>query len=169
MDINDLMLTAVRATIIYFFVLFVVRLLGKREIGNLGPFDLIVSLMIGEVVDEAIYGDVSLIQGFIAIGTVAIWHMVNSWAGFKSKTIDKLTEASPRVIVEDGKINRDALASERLSEEELFSQLRLKEIEDLAEVKRATLEPDGQISVIQQDWARPLQKGDLKRLKDRAA
>jgi uncharacterized membrane protein YcaP (DUF421 family) len=169
MDIKDLMQIALRATIIYFFILVVVRFLGKREVGNLGPFDLIVALMIGEVVDEAIYGDVTMLQGMVAIGTVAVWHVVNSWAGYKSKLIHNLTESQPAVLVEDGKIDHKALASERLSVEELWSQLRLQGIEDLKEVKKAMLEPDGQISIIQQEWAKPVQKGDLKKLKDKAA
>jgi uncharacterized membrane protein YcaP (DUF421 family) len=169
MDINDLLLTALRASIVYFFVLFIVRLLGKREIGNMGAFDLIVALMIGEVVDEAIYGDVSLIKGFVAIGTVAVWHMVNSWAGFKSKFIDKLTEAEPSVLIENGVINQKELARERLNEEELWSQLRLLGIDELAEIKKAILEPSGVVSVLLQEWAKPIQKIDLDKLKKRVA
>jgi uncharacterized membrane protein YcaP (DUF421 family) len=162
MDPQDLLLTAVRASIIYFFLLFVVRLLGKREVGSASAFDFIVALMLGEVVDEAIYGDVSMVKGLLAIAVIALWHLINSWASFKSRTIEKITSASPTVLVKDGKIKQDALARERLSEEELYSQMRLMEIEDIQEVKKATLEPNGQISVIQEDWAKPVQKGDLK-------
>ena len=162
MDPQDLLLTAVRASIIYFFLLLVVRVLGKREVGSASAFDFIVALMLGEVVDEAIYGDVSMVKGLLAIAVIAIWHLVNSWASFKSRTIEKLTSASPTVLVENGQIKQDALAKERLNEEELYSQMRLMEIEDIQEVKKATLEPNGQISVIQEDWAKPVQKGDLQ-------
>jgi uncharacterized membrane protein YcaP (DUF421 family) len=169
MDFNDLLMTAVRATMVYLFVLFVVRMLGKRELGNLGAFDLIVSLMIGEVVDEVIYGDVSMAKGFIAIGTVAVWHVLNSWGSYNSKTIRKLTEAEPTVLIEKGKIIKEAMAKERLTEEELWSQLRINEIEDLNEIEKATLEPDGKISIIQQNWAKPIQKSDLQEIKKKAA
>lgn len=85
-----------------------------------------------------------------AITAVAVWHFGNSWASFHSKTVARITEAEPTVLVEDGAILQEALASERLSEEELYSQLRLMEIDDLQEVKTATLEPNGHISVIKQ-------------------
>ena len=162
MDAQDLLLTAVRASVIYFFLLLVIRLLGKREVGSTSAFDFIVALMLGEVVDEAIFGDVTMVKGLLAIAVIALWHFVNSWASFKSKTIDKITGASPTVLVENGEIIQDALAKERLNDDELYSQLRLMEIEDIQEVKKATLEPNGQISVIQEDWAKPVQKGDLQ-------
>src|ERR687892_917135 len=99
MDVNELLYTALRATFVYFFLLLVVRVLGKREIGNTSAFDLIVALILGEVVDEIIYGDVTILQGMIAIVVTAVWHLVNSWASFKSEFIDKLTEAPPAVMV----------------------------------------------------------------------
>src|SRR5215211_9030382 len=98
-DVNELLYTALRASFVYFFLLLVVRILGKREIGNTSAFDLIVALILGEVVDEIIYGDVTILQGVIAIVVVAIWHLVNSWASFRSEFIDKLTGAAPTVMV----------------------------------------------------------------------
>jgi uncharacterized membrane protein YcaP (DUF421 family) len=161
LDPQELLLIAFRATIVYLIVLFVVRLMGKRTIGNVGAFDLIVALIIGESVDEAIYGDVSMVKFVVLIATVTLLHLLNSYLSYKNRTIDHLTESSPRVLVKSGKIDQDALAIERLSEEELWSQLRLQSVDDLKEVKAATLEPSGQVSVILEDWARPVQKGDL--------
>lgn len=164
MDPQDLLMTAARTTLVYFVLLFVVRVLGKREVGNFTAFDLITALMLGEVVDEIAFGDVTLAKGFLAIALVAIWHLVNSWASYKSRVIDHLTGAEPTVLVADGKIQRDALARERMNESDLLSELRLNSVdeEELEEVKRATLEPNGQLSVIKHDWAKPLQRGDLK-------
>jgi uncharacterized membrane protein YcaP (DUF421 family) len=161
MDPQQLLLTAVRATIIYFFLLLVVRILGKREVGTITAFDLIVSLMLGEVVDEAIFGDVSMAQAGVAIGSVAFWHLANSWASFKSDFIHKLTGDKPRVLIESGELLQDALAKERLNEQEIFSELRMQGIDDIQEVKTATLETNGRISVVQEEWAKPIQKGDL--------
>src|SRR5688500_19935572 len=129
MDVNELLYTALRATFVYFFLLLIVRVLGKREIGNTSAFDLIVALILGEVVDEIIYGDVTILQGVIAIVVTAIWHLVNSWASFKSQIIDKITGASPTVMVKNGQVQRKNLAKERLNEEELFSELRMMGIE----------------------------------------
>lgn len=165
MDVNELLYTALRATFVYFLLLLVVRVLGKREIGNTSAFDLIVALILGEVVDEIIYGDVTVLQGVVAIGVVALWHVVNAWASFKSKFIDRLTGAPPTVVVKNGEIQRKDLARERLNEEELFSELRMMGVEDVKEVKRATLEPNGTISVLKEDWAKPVQRRDLAELK----
>jgi uncharacterized membrane protein YcaP (DUF421 family) len=164
-DLTELMYTALRASFVYVFLLIVVRLLGKREIGNTSAFDLIVALILGEVVDEIIYGDVTILQGVVAIVVVAIWHIVNSWASFKSEFIDKLTGAPPTVMVKNGQIQRKNLAKERLNEEELLSELRMMGVEDIKEVKQATLEPNGKISVIQEEWAKPVQRQDLTELK----
>ncbi len=164
-DWMELLYTALRATFVYGFLLLVVRLLGKREIGNTSAFDLIVALILGEVVDEIIYGDVTILQGVVAIVVVALWHVANSWASFKSKTIDRLTAAPPTVMVKNGQIQRKNLARERLNEDELFSELRMMGVEDVKEVKQATLEPNGTISVLLEEWAKPIQRQDLANLK----
>ncbi|HET6597327.1 MAG TPA: YetF domain-containing protein [Anaerolineales bacterium] len=164
-DWNELLYTGLRASFVYVFLLVVVRLLGKREIGNTTAFDLIVALILGEVVDEIIYGDVTILQGVVAIGATAVWHLVNSWASFKSRIIDKLTGASPTIVIKNGQIQHKSLAKERLNKEELLSELRLMSVDDIKEVKLATLEPNGKISVIQEDWAKPVQKQDLMELK----
>ena len=164
-DANELVFTALRASFVYFFLLLVIRVLGKREIGNTSAFDLIVALILGEVVDEIIYGDVTILQGVIAIVVVAIWHLVNSWASYKSEIIDKLTGAPPTVMVKNGQIQHKNLAKERLNEDELLSQLRMMGVDEVKEVKQATLEPNGKISVLQEEWARPVQRQDLTELK----
>src|SRR5512138_2696684 len=99
MDVNELLYTALRASFVYLFLLLIVRVLGKREIGSTSAFDLVVALILGEVVDEIIYGDVTILQGVVAIVVVALWHLLNSWASFKSKFIDRLTGAPPTVLV----------------------------------------------------------------------
>jgi uncharacterized membrane protein YcaP (DUF421 family) len=164
-DVNELVYTALRASFVYVFLLIVVRLLGKREIGNTSAFDLIVALILGEVVDEIIYGDVTILQGVIAIMVTALWHLVNSWASFRSKVIDRLTSAPPTVMVKNGEIQSKNLARERLNEDELFSELRMMGVEDVKEVKQATLEPNGKLSVIQEEWAKPVQRRDLSELR----
>jgi uncharacterized membrane protein YcaP (DUF421 family) len=162
MDPQDLMLTALRATLVYFFLLFIVRLLGKRSVGAISAFDLVVALMLGEVVDEAIFGDVSMVKGLLAIGVIALWHFVNEWVSFRSKTIDRLTAGAPTVIVENGQFKRDALAKERINEAEVLSQMRLQSIDKLEDVQTARVEPSGHLSFIQVEDAKPVQKGDLK-------
>ena len=161
MDPQDLLLTALRASLIYFFLLVVVRILGKREVGSASAFDLIVALMLGEVVDEAIYGDVSMAKGMLAIGVIAAWHLINAYASYRSKRIHALTGGTPEVLVQSGQIQRDALGKERMHEEELYAEMRMLGVDDLSEIKLATLEPSGKVSVLLEDWAKPVQKQDV--------
>jgi uncharacterized membrane protein YcaP (DUF421 family) len=165
MDPNELLLTALRATFVYFYLLIIVRNLGKREIGASSAFDLLVALMLGDVVDEVIYGDVTIAQGAVAMTVIGTWHFINAWASFKSNMVDRLTSASPAVLVKNGRIQHKVLARERLNEEELYAELRLNGIDDVKEVKQATMEPNGQVSVIKEEWAKPVQKQDLSILK----
>ena len=169
MDWQELLQTALRATLVYLFVLFLLRMLGKRSVGNLSAFDLLVALMIGEVTDEIIFGDVTLAKGAVALVVIAFWHYANSWATFRNQALDRLLEGTPRLLVEHGRIDREALAAERLSEDELWSTLRVQGVDDISEVKKACLEPSGQVSVIKEEWAEPIQKRDLEQRTAKAA
>jgi uncharacterized membrane protein YcaP (DUF421 family) len=148
MDTPELLPTAGRVVLIYFFILLVIRLLGKREVGNITAFDLITALMIGETVDEMFFGKVPLLPGLVAISTIALLHFLNSWLSTRSPFIDRLTGAPPTTLIQNGVLNKTALRHERMSIEELASQLRMEGVEDVKEVKRATLEPSGHVSVI---------------------
>ncbi len=164
MDLQELGMTALRTAIIYVFVLIVVRVMGKREVGNFSAFDLIVAFIISEVVDEPIYGDVPMVQALLVITLVSALHMLNSFLSYKSITFDKLTGGEPRVLVKDGEMDRKAMAAERINEEELWTMLRENKIDEdeLKDVKRGTLETNGQLSVIKAEEAKELQKGDIK-------
>lgn len=163
MDPQELLIIAGRATIVYFFLLIVVRLLGKREIGTHSAFDLIVALILGEMVDEAIFGDVTLLEFGVAAVVIALWHVVNSFASYRSKQIHELTGGKETELIRDGKVLHNNLAKERLHEDELLAELRLVGLEEAAQVKLATLETSGQISVIQKDGGRPPGKPDKGR------
>ena len=169
MDLHELAATALRATVIYVFLLVVVRLLGKRAVGASTAFDFMVALILSEVVDEPIYGDVPLLQGLVVIGIVAGWHAVNSYLSYRSQRFDRLTGGQPTVLVKDGVMVRAGMRAERVNEEELWSLLRLQGIDDLRDVKEATLEPDGLLSVLKTPGARELQKRDLDDVTRKAA
>lgn len=165
MDLNDLALTAGRAVVIYVFVLIIVRVSGKRTVGNFSAFDLIVAFIISEVVDEPIYGDVPLVQGLLAIAVVAALHYANAFISYHFKWFDELTAGKPRLMIEKGKMIRQAMAAEHVNESELNSLLRENEIDDVQDVERAMLETNGQLSVQKTEQARELVKGDLPQLR----
>jgi uncharacterized membrane protein YcaP (DUF421 family) len=161
METQELLITAARAVGVYFFMLVVIRLLGKRSVGAFSAFDLLVALMLGEVVDEIIYGDVSLWQGGVAVGVIALCQFVTECAAFKSKRLDEILQGKPSIIVRDGQFQMDAMRAEHMSEQDVMVQLRQQSIDDIREVKLAILEPSGQVSVIKQEWAETVRKADL--------
>jgi uncharacterized membrane protein YcaP (DUF421 family) len=161
MDWQELGLTAARGLLVYVVMLVVIRVLGKRTVGNFTAFDLLVALMLGEVVDEIIYGDVTIAQGMVAIGVVALAKYLTAWVSYFDHGLNHILEGSPREVVRHGEVVRDALRSEILNEQEVHAALRLHGIDDIKEVKSATMEVDGEISILLEDWAEPLKKRDL--------
>ena len=161
MDAHELMMTALRALAVYALMLVVIRVLGKRTVGNFAAFDLLVALMLGEVVDEIIYGDVSFAQGTVAILVVAAAHYGNSWLSYWDHGFDALLEGKPTPIVRDGEMVVAGMRAERINAKGVMHELRLQGIDDMKEVKLAMIEVDGVVSVIKQDWAETLTKGDL--------
>jgi uncharacterized membrane protein YcaP (DUF421 family) len=161
MDPHELMMTALRALGVYVLMLFVIRVLGKRTVGNFAAFDLLVALMLGEVVDEIIYGDVSIAQGLVAIGVVAAAQYGNAWLSYWDHGFDAILEGKPTPIVRNGEMVAKGMREERMNEKAVMHELRLQGVDDISEVKLATVETDGVVSVIKEDWAETVQKADL--------
>ena len=151
MDWQELGLTAARGLLVYAAMLVVIRILGKRTVGNFTAFDLLVALMLGEVVDEIIYGDVSLAQGFIAILVVAAAKYATAWLSYWDHGLNKIFEGAPTELVKDGRLVRKNLRKELMNEKEVMAALRLQGISDMREVKLALMEVDGVVSVIRAD------------------
>jgi uncharacterized membrane protein YcaP (DUF421 family) len=161
MDPRDLALTAARAVAVYAVMLAVIRLSGKRTIGSFTAFDFLVALMLGEVVDEIIYGSVSMTQGMVGIGVIVLLHYANSWLTYWDHGFAHLLEGSPTVVLDKGQLHYPGMRAELMNEKDVLSELRLHGIDDLREVKVAIVEPNGALSVIRQDWAEPVQKADV--------
>src|SRR5687767_5973265 len=137
MDWQELALTAARGLFVYVLMLIVIRLLGKRTVGNFSAFDLLVALMLGEVADEIIYGDVNFAQGAVAIGVVSLAQYVNSWLSYWDHGLDAILEGRPTPVVRSGVVQQSGLRRERMNEKDLLAELRVQGIEDLGEVKVA--------------------------------
>lgn len=163
MDGHELLMTAVRGLAVYVLVLAVIRVLGKRTVGNFTAFDLLVALMLGEVVDEMIYGDVNFAQGAVAILVIAGAKYATAWLSYSSPRMNRILEGKPTPILRDGKLLRKGLRHELMHEREALAGLRLHGVRDMREVKLALMEVDGELSVLREDWAEPVQKGDLSR------
>lgn len=161
MDWQELGMTAARGLLVYAVMLVVIRVLGKRTVGNFTAFDLLVALMLGEVVDEIIYGDVTVAQGMVAILVLAAAKYVTAWLTYWKHGLNRLLEGSPTELVKHGEMVREGMRSELMNEQEVFAALRLQGVSDMREVKTALMETDGQVSVIREDWAEPVTKRDV--------
>jgi uncharacterized membrane protein YcaP (DUF421 family) len=161
MEPHELLMTALRALLVYAAFLVIIRFLGKRTVGNFTAFDLLVALMLGEVVDEIIYGDVTLLQGFVAVGVVALAEYGNTWLTYFDHGMNKVLEGVPTIVVKHGEFQRDGMRKERINEKDVIGELRVNGIDDLREVKLAVVENEGHISVLKEDWAETVQKADL--------
>src|SRR5918995_413435 len=137
MDPRELLLTAARALAVFMLMLLVIRTLGKRTVGNFAAFDLLVALMLGEVVDEIIYGDVTFLQGSIAIVVIATAQASNAWLTWWDHGFDKVLEGQPTVIVKNGKLQEDGMRAERMNGKDVIAHLREQGIHDLREVQLA--------------------------------
>ena len=161
MEVQELLLTAARAAAVYGLMLIVVRVLGKRTVGNFSAFDLIVALMLGEVVDEIIYADVRFIQGTVAIVTLAAVAYADSLVSYWDHGMDKLLEGTPTIVVKNGEFNRRGMRQERMNEKDVLGALRMQGVRDMREVQYAVVEHDGTVSVVPFDWAQHAIKADV--------
>jgi uncharacterized membrane protein YcaP (DUF421 family) len=158
---QDLVATAGRTAAIYVLMLGTIRILGKRAIGNLTAFDMLIALIMGDLAGDAIYGDAPLSQAIVAVLALASLHYLNSWLTLWKPEVGKWIEGVPTAIVKHGRTFREGLRKERMSEQEVDAELRLAGIDDLAEVRLAQVEIDGKVSVIREEWAEPVRKADL--------
>ena len=141
-----------RTTAIYLVVLIGVRLSGKREVGQMTPFDLTLLLLLSNSVQNAMTGpDTSLLGGVIAAATLLILNYVVADLAGANRRLRKLIEGEPSLLVHDGKIVESHMAKERVSMDELHRALREHGINSCDQVALAVLEVDGSISCLKYD------------------
>jgi uncharacterized membrane protein YcaP (DUF421 family) len=153
---------ALRATVIFAALYLLVRLMGKRELAQMTPFELIVLVVIGDLIQQGVtQNDFSLTGAIIAVATIALLAMAMSWASYLWPAAERLLEGEPRVIVRDGEILSTNLHRSRLTRTEIESEMRLAGIGKLTDVAWAILEPRGKISFIRRS---PEEKGAAEEL-----
>jgi uncharacterized membrane protein YcaP (DUF421 family) len=140
---------ALRTTVLYLYALLLMRLVGKRGIGSLSPFEWVIVIALGSAVgDPMFYADVPLLHGMVVLTMIVglqrgLVHLTQH-----NERLETFVESVPRCLVLEGRINLDSLKKEDLSREELFAALRQRGVAHLGEVARAYLEPSGHVSVI---------------------
>lgn len=141
--------TVLRVGFFYLLILLLLRLLGKRELSELSPFELIMLLLIPELVSQALVReDFSMTNAVIAITTLMSLVFITSALAYRFPRFGRLIEGKPSLLVERGKTVQETMDRERISPEELAAEMRKAGIERLDLVKWAVLETDGKIAII---------------------
>jgi uncharacterized membrane protein YcaP (DUF421 family) len=140
----------VRSAVVYLFLIVILRISGKRQVGQLAPFDLVLLLVLSNAVQNSMNGgDNSLVGGLISAATLIALNFGVGLATFKSKRLETAIEGRPQVLVHDGKLFEDVMAKAQLTHHELQGALRQAGCASVEEVQSAILENNGAISVIQ--------------------
>jgi uncharacterized membrane protein YcaP (DUF421 family) len=152
----------VRALVLYIIVVITMRIMGKRQIGQLQPFELAIAIMISELAAVPMQNTgIPLINGIIPILTLLIAQLLMSLLSLKSIRARALFCGRPAILIEKGKINETALRKELYTLNDLLEQLRIKNFPNIADVEYAILETNGQLSVIPKSQKRPLNPQDM--------
>jgi uncharacterized membrane protein YcaP (DUF421 family) len=139
----------VRAVIVYVFLIVILRLTGKRQVGQLAPFDLVLLLVLSNAVQNAMNGgDNSLTGGLISATTLVALNWIVGWATYRSKRLEKLIEGRPIILIHDGKVRYDALNRVKMTIHELKAALRAEGCGRESDVRFAIVENNGHVTVV---------------------
>ena len=142
----------VRSVIVYVFLIVVLRLTGKRQIGQLAPFDLVLLLVLSNAVQNSMNGgDNSLVGGLISAATLIAVNYGIGQATFVNKRLEALVEGRPELIIHNGKVFEEAMRNAKLTHHELTAALRQAGCTCADEVQAAILENNGSISVVRRN------------------
>lgn len=144
-----MLVTYIRSIVLYMIVLIVTRIMGKREIGQLQPFEFVISIMIANLATIPMSEvGVPILDGIVTIFSLLIMHLIITVLNLKSIKFRSIVCGKPAILVNKGKVNEDILEKERLDISELQEKLREKDVFDLGDVDYVILETNGEISVI---------------------
>ena len=138
----------VRGVVVYGFLVILLRLTGKRQIGQLSPFDLVLLLIISNAVQNSMNaGDNSLIGGLISAASLVAINFILGLVTFKSAKLEAIIEGRPQILIHNGEVFEDVMLDAKLTQQELDSTLRQLGYFDLKDVKLAILENNGKVTV----------------------
>jgi len=153
---------ALRVAGMYFLALIMIRFLGKRALGELGPFDFVVMTGVGDtVISVALNKTMPFYDGIIVLATLAVLEYSIGFLSLKNGKFSNLLTGLPVVLIDNGKIIRENLAREKFNVDDLLQELRKKGVRDINEVERGILESCGGFSVVIKEEEEPVTRKDL--------
>lgn len=154
--------TIIRTTVLYLAVVISVRLMGKRQIGELQPTELVITILLSEIAAIPIQNNtIPLINSLVPLMLLVGFEILSSVIGIKSVRFRKVTDGNPFIIIKNGVIDQKKLKQLRLSTDDVLSALRQKEVFDLSEVEFAVMETNGAVSVLLKAQSRTVTVKDL--------
>lgn len=157
-----MLIILIRTIVLYFVVLFVIRVMGKAELSKMDPFEMIILFMIAELAAIPIESlDIPLLNGAAAIITLLFLQVTISFLATKSQKINNILNGKPSILIDRGNINIKALRNQRITIDDLMEQLRLKNFPSPADIDYAVLESNGDLSVIPKPDKAPLTPADM--------
>lgn len=151
----------IRASIMFIIVYGLLRLLGKRELGQMAPFEFVTLIVMGDLIQQGVtHQDFSLTGATLAIFTFAAWSLTMSVLSHRFPKARRILQSAPVVLVQDGRFLDANLDRERIDQDEFGTQLRLAGITSVDQVAWAILEPEGKISFIRKDDKDPDPRAD---------
>jgi uncharacterized membrane protein YcaP (DUF421 family) len=152
----------IKTAIIYFFSMFAMRLMGKRQAGELQPFELVIAVMIAEVASMPMNSSgIPITFGVIPIITLLLLHNAISFITMKSEKMRAFISGKPSIIIHKGVINEKELKKLNYNFNDLFEQLRIKNVMNISDVHYAVLETNGELSIMLKPQKRNLQPEDM--------
>jgi uncharacterized membrane protein YcaP (DUF421 family) len=140
---------AIRAVVLFCFVYLLTRIIGRRELSSMEPFDLILLIVIGDAIQQGLtQDDYSVTGAFIVIGTFAILQILISYLSYRFPRLRPALDGEPIVVVQDGQAIEKNMKRERITVEEVMVEARLQQVASLDQIAWAVLETSGKISVI---------------------
>ena len=141
--------TLIRATVLYLAIIFLMRLMGKRQIGELQPTELVVTILLSEIASIPMQDNrVPVLHSIVALFALVAYEIISSVIGLKSNKLRSLIQGHPVIVIRDGEIDMKALRKLRMSLNDLMSLLRQKDVFDISSVSFAIFETNGKISVL---------------------
>ncbi len=138
-----------RAVVAFFLVFLITRLIGRRELSSFEPFDLILLVVLGDLIQQGVtQSDMSVTGAVLAAGTFAVMVLAVSYTGFRFPRLQPLLDPQPMIVVQDGEVIESNLRRERMTVAELLAEARLQQIASLDEVRWAVLESNGRVSFV---------------------
>ena len=140
---------AVRGIALFLFVFLLTRVIGRRELSTLQPFDLILLIVLGDLIQQGLtQDDYSVTGAVIAVSTIAALQVLTSYVSFRFRWARRILDGEPLVLVQDGRVIEKNLRRERMTVEDVAEKARASQIASLEDVQWAVFEPSGAISFI---------------------